>query len=90
MLAVDILRAVTFMCDATQMGVVTTSDEEMSDFFIQWFGEEYREINSMPLKANTNYLYSYDERLINGRGAIGADIVLENHLGEKIYIYEIE
>lgn len=67
---------------------VPQNKNEVNQSIIDFFGQN--SILDGDLKLGFAYLYSYEERLTNGRGEIGADAVVSNSDNEHIYLYSIE
>jgi hypothetical protein len=89
MRAIDIIKNMVELGSTEQMGILETGEEEMSDLFTHFFGEDFKPITSVLPKANTSYIYSFNCRL-NAKEMASNVIVLMNGSRELIYIYEIE
>lgn len=80
-------------------GVIELPDlkSEFRDFLIRWFGGDCTTLYidmEYNLNVERHYLYVYNERLLDLRGALPADVVLKFYKGDEldneIFLYEIE
>lgn len=96
MKARTIIDALTRMGCTEGMGVMEFPyDYTFQDYLESYFGGDDKVLLfDGKLKYETPYLYSYDERLWNLSGTLGADVVINiidaNEEKTQIFLYEIE